>query len=146
MSFSATAFNKEKGYWDSLTGGEPHYEPYFYDRDWPYDKDPKPNPDFKPEEELSLSNANMRDVMDKLGYDAEDTLPINEFIAKATQFLQGSIDKPSPEEPDDVTKHDGGGAFIDVGKREGYYQDVVMRMAKIARIGKERGATHVYTG
>ncbi len=29
------------------------------------------------------------------------------------------------------------------GKREGYFNDVIMRMNKIARDGKRMGATHV---
>jgi hypothetical protein len=144
MSFSAVKYNKEKGYWASALDAGDMYEPAAYGPD-PI-SDPKYNPDFKPEWDLHLSNVNMRDVFHVLGYDVEDTAPINEFIAQTVQFLRKSIDKRSPEEPDDVTRHDGGGAFIDVGKREGYYQDVVMRMAKIARIGKERGATHVYAG
>jgi len=96
MSFSARKFDKEKGYYYPVTGDQPKYEPDFYKRDWPYDKDPKPNPDYDPEEDLSLSNANMREVMDALGYDTEDTIPIDEFIGKATQFLKQSIGKQSP--------------------------------------------------
>ena len=48
MSFSARKFDKEKGYYYAVTGDQPKYEPDFYKRDWPYDKDPKPNPDYDP--------------------------------------------------------------------------------------------------
>ena len=143
MSFSARKFDKEKGYYYPVTGDQPRYEPDFYQTDWPYDKAPTPNPDYNPEEDLSLSNANMREVMDALGYDAEDNIPIDEFIGKATQFLKKSIGKLSPAEPDQVDQKAGGGAFIDAGKPEGYFQKAVMAMSKIARIGKERGGTHV---
>ena len=128
MSFSARKFDKQKGYYYPVTGDQPRYEPDFYKTDWPYDKDPKPNPDYNPEEDLSLSNA---------------SIPIDEFIGRATQFLKKSIGKLSPEQPDQVDQKDGGGAFIDAGKPEGYFQKVIMAMSKIARIGKERGATHV---
>jgi hypothetical protein len=33
--------------------------------------------------------------------------------------------------------------MIDVGRREGYDNETIMRMVKIASLGKERGATHV---
>ena len=85
----------------------------------------------------------MREVMDALGYDADDTIPVDEFIGKATQFLKQSIGKQSPAQPDQIDQRQGGGAFIDAGKPEGYYQKAVMAMSKIARIGKARGATHV---
>ena len=39
MSFSARKFDKEKGYYYAVTGDQPKYEPDFYKRDWPYDKD-----------------------------------------------------------------------------------------------------------
>ena len=64
MSFSARKFDKEKKAYYPVTGDQPKYEPDFYKPDFPYDKDPKPNPDYNPEEDLSLSNANMREVMD----------------------------------------------------------------------------------
>ncbi len=143
MSFSARKQNPKTKAYEPVTGDQPRYEPDFYKTDWPYDKDPKPNPDYNPEEDLSLSNANMREVMDTLGYDAEDTIPIDEFIGRATQYLKKSIGKPSPAQPDQVDQRDGGGAFIDAGKPEGYFQKVIMAMSKIARIGKGRGATHV---
>ena len=143
MSFSARKQDPKTKVFYPVTGDQPKYEPDFYKRDWPYDKDPKPNPDYDPEEDLSLSNSNMREVMDALGYDAEDTIPIDEFIGKATQFLKQSIGKQSPAQPDQVDRRAGGGAFIDAGKPEGYFQKAVMAMSKIARIGKGRGATHV---
>jgi hypothetical protein len=143
MSFSARKQDPKTKAFMPVTGDQPRYEPDFYKPDWPYDKDPKPNPDYNPEEDLSLSNANMREVMDTLGYDAEDSIPIDEFIGRATQFLKKSIGKLSPEQPDQVDQRDGGGAFIDAGKPEGYFQKVILAMSKIARIGKERGATHV---
>ena len=143
MSFSARKFDKEKKLYYPVTGDQNKYEPDFYKRDWPYDKTPKQNPDYDPEEDLSLSNSNMREVMDALGYDADDTIPVDEFIGKATQFLKQSIGKQSPAQPDQIDRRQGGGAFIDAGKPEGYYQTAVMAMSKIARIGKARGATHV---
>jgi hypothetical protein len=34
--------------------------------------------------------------------------------------------------------------LIGGGKREGYFNEVIMMMNQIARTGKERGATHVW--
>ena len=80
--------------------------------------------------------------MDELGYttDLEDAspFPIDEFIAKTTQWLQKSIDKPSPEEE---PQQDGN--IISGGKPQGYYNQVIKQMNHIARVGKQNGATHV---
>lgn len=148
MSFSAGHKDQEKGYWTSDTDSGDRYEPDFYKNDWPYDKDPKPGKDYNPELDLNLANTNMRQVFDELGYstDIEESPPIdiNEFIGRTTQWLKKAIDKPSPEEPTTVDRSGGGATMISGGKPEGYFNEVIMRMNKIARIGKERGATHVW--
>jgi hypothetical protein len=147
MSFSAGAKSKD-GYWVSSIDSGDRYQPEFYKNDWPHNKDPEPNPDYKPELDLNLANANMRQVFDELGYstDLEESPPIdiNEFIGRTTQWLQKAIDKPSPEEPTTVDKSGGGATMISGGKREGYFNDVIMSMNKIARISKQHGATHVW--
>ena len=71
-------------------------------------------------------------------------IPIDEVIGRSTQWLKKAIGKPSPEEPTTVDKSGGGATMISGGKREGYFNDVIMGMNKIARIGKENGATHVW--
>ena len=84
MSFSAGAKGKDNMWRQSVESGD-RYHPDVYKADYPYDADPKPNPDYKPELDLTLSNANMRQVFDELGYptDLEDVppFPIDEFIA-----------------------------------------------------------------
>ena len=148
MSFSAGHKDKEKGYWVSDTDSGSPYGDEFYKTDWPYDKEPPENPDYKPDLDLTLANANMRQVFDELGYgtDLEDmpNIPIDEFIGRSTQWLKKAIGKPSPEEPTTVDKSGGGATMISGGKREGYFNDVIKVMNKIARIGKENGATHVW--
>ena len=91
MSFSARKQDPKTKAFMPVTGDQPRYEPDFYKPDWPYDKDPKPNPDYNPEEDLSLSNANMREVMDTLGYDAEDSIPIDEFIGRGYVLEQQTL-------------------------------------------------------
>ena len=142
MSFSAGAKGKDNMWRQSVESGD-RYHPDVYKADYPYDADPKPNPDYKPELDLTLSNANMRQVFDELGYptDLEDVppFPIDEFIAKTTQWLQKAIGKPSPEE-----KPQQDGNIISGGKPEGYYNQVIKSMNHIARVGKQNGATHVW--
>ena len=142
MSFSAGAKGKDGMWRQSIESGD-RYHPDVYKADYPYDADPKPNPDYKPELDLTLANANMRQVMDELGYttDLEDAhpFPIDEFIARTTQWLQKAIGKPSPEEE---PQRDGN--MISGGKPEGYYNQVIKSMNHIARVGKQNGATHVW--
>tara|TARA_B100000941_G_C28459182_1_gene529718 strand:+ start:277 stop:726 length:450 start_codon:yes stop_codon:yes gene_type:complete len=147
MSFSAGSKGKDGMWRPSIDSGD-RYHPDVYKADYPYDADPKPNPDYKPELDLTLSNANMRQVMDELGYptDLEDVapFPIDEFIAKTTQWLQKAIGKPSPEEKPTIDQNPGGVAMIRGGKPEGYYNQVIKSMNHIARVGKQEGATHVW--
>ena len=147
MSFSAGHQDKEKGYWVSDTEPGSPYGDEFYKTDWPYDKEPPENPKYKPDLDLNLANSNMRQVYGELGYsdDVEGmNIPVDEFIGRSTQWLKKAIGKPSAEEPTTVDKSGGGATMISGGKREGYFNDVIMRMNKIARLGKENGATHVW--
>lgn len=142
MSFMAGAKGKDN-MWRSVVDSGDRYHPDVYKADYPYDAEPKLNPDYKPELDLTLANANMRQVMDELGYttDLEDAspFPIDEFISKTTQWLQKAIDKPSPEEE---PQQDGN--IISGGKPQGYYNQVIKQMNHIARVGKQNGATHVW--
>ena len=83
------------------------------------------------------------DVFDTIGYDTDATIPIDEFIARTTQWLQKNIGKRSKEEPSRVDKQPGGMTMISGGKPEGYYNRIIKRMNEIARDGKKMGATHV---
>ena len=62
----------------------------------------------------------------------------------ASDLIKKAINKPSPEEPTTVDRSGGGATMISGGKPEGYFNEVIMRMNKIARIGKQHGATHVW--
>jgi len=148
MSFSAGHKDPEKGYWVSDNDPGDMYEPDAYKADYPYDKIPKQNPDYNADLDLTLSNASMRQVFDELGYgtDLEDmpNIPIDEFIAKTTQWLQKAIGKPSPKEPVTIDKSGSGATMISGGKPEGYFNRVIKQMNYIARDGKQKGATHVW--
>jgi len=148
MGFHAATFDKEKNQWDTSLDSGDRYEKDFYRTDWPQNQDPKDNPEYKPEWDIHLSNHNAREVMGELGYptDLEDQspFPIDEFIAKSTQWLQKAIGKPSPEEPTTVDRSGGGATMYSGGKPEGYYNRVIKMMNQMARDGKAHGATHVY--
>ena len=148
MSFAAGHKDKEKGYWTSDTDSGSRYGDDFYKNSDKYmygDEEPPENPDYDPDLDLNLSNSNMREVFDELGFgDPDSNVPIDEFIAFTTQWLKRHIGKRSAEEPTTVDKSGGGATMIGGGKREGYFNEVIMMMNQIARTGKERGATHVW--
>jgi len=144
MSFHAYKKNPGEKYFSMVTGDEDKYDDKVYGRG--FDGDPKDfaNPKYNPEHDLHLSNVNAGEVFDALGYDVySGSIPIDEFIARATQWLQKNIGKPSAAQDAEVEKTAGGMTAISGGKREGYFNDVIMRMNKIARDGKAMGATHV---
>ena len=136
----------ERGVWEPVTGGQPHFQDVVYTKD--FDQSGKDafdyvNPDYKEEHDLHLSNMSAYDVFDTIGYDTDATIPIDEFIARTTQWLQKNIGKRSKEEPSQVDKQPGGMTMISGGKPEGYYNRIIKRMNEIARDGKKMGATHV---
>lgn len=146
MSFHAYKKDPKKGYWMMVTGDESQFQDVVYTNDFDRSgKDPfdYQNPKYKEEHDLHLSNMSAYDVFDTIGYDAEDTIPIDEFIAKTTQWLQKNIGKPSREEPSQVDKTPDGPTIYSGGKSEGYYNRIIKQMNQIARDGKAMGATHV---
>jgi len=151
MSFSAGHKDPKSNYWVSDTdSGDPYTDEFYKNTDkYMYsDDEPPANPDYKEELDLTLSNASMRDVMNTLGYttDLENSapFPIDEFIARTTQWLQKNIGKLSPEIKPEIAKRPHGATMIGGGKPEGYYNRIIKRMNEIARTGKENGATHVW--
>ena len=136
----------ERGYWMPVTGDQPHFQDIVYGKDFDRSgKDPYDyvNPNYKEEHDLHLSNMSAYDVFDTIGYDTDQTIPIDEFIARTTQWLQKNLGKPSKEEPRQVDKTPGGPTIYSGGKSEGYYNRIIKRMNEIARDGKAMGATHV---
>ena len=146
MSFHAYKKDPKKGYWMMVTGDESQFQDVVYTNDFdrsgkdPYDYK---NPKYKEEHDLHLSNMSAYDVFDTIGYDAEDTIPIDEFIARTTQWLKKNIGKTSREEPSQVDKTPDGPTIYSGGKSEGYYNRIIKQMNQIARDGKAMGATHV---
>jgi len=151
MSFSAGKKDDKTGYWSSSVDSGDVYTADFYKNPDKYmgdDEEAVRNPDYKPELDLTLSNASMREVFAELGYptDLEDRapFPIDEFIARTTQWLQKAIGKPSPEQKPEIVKRPHGATMISGGKPEGYFNRAIKDMNHIARVGKQAGATHVW--
>jgi len=147
MEFSAGHKDKKDGYWSSDTDPGSRYGADFYkniDKYTDSNTEPPLNPKFDPDLNLTLANANMYEVMSELGYDPDIEAPIDEFIGKTTHWLKQHIGKLSAEEPSTTEKGSQGATMISGGKREGYFNEIIMAMNKIARIGKQRGATHVW--
>ena len=142
MSFHAYKKDPEKGYFRMVTGDESQFQDIVYTND--FDRSGKDaydyiNPKYKEEHDLHLSNMSAYDVFDVIGYDADSgSVPIDEFIAKTTQWLQQNIGKPSQEQP---ATQDGN--IISGGRPAGYYNRVIKQINSIARDGKAMGATHV---
>ena len=143
MSFHAYKKDPQKGYWMMVTGDESQYQDDVYKHDFKGDHKDFVNPKYKEEHDLHLSNMSWYDIFDAIGYDVDDNIPIDEFIARTTQWLQKHIGKPSKEVPDQVDQNPGGPTMIGGGKPEGYYNRVIKQMNQIARDGKAMGATHV---
>ena len=146
--------DRENVDWDRYHGGDYEYEP-------------PQNPEFRPDLDLNLSNANMAYIMrDVLGFDSEEHgfhVSIDNFLTKAQIWLQKNMGQttpelPSQEEPRDfkrsvttdpetgvpaISGGHVGPRMISGGRREGYDENNIMRMIKIASLGKEMGATHV---
>ena len=151
MSFSAGVKDPKNGYWKSVVDSGDVYTADFYkdpDKYMGDDEEAVRNPNYKPELDLTLSNASMRQVFQTLGYptDLEDRspFPIDEFIARTTQWLQKAIGKPSPEEKPEIVKQRYGATMISGGKPEGYFNRVIKDMNYISRAGKAKGATHIW--
>ena len=144
MSFHAYKKDPGENYFSMVTGDEDQYSDQVHKTD--FDGDPKDfmNPKYNPQHDLNLSNHNAGEVFDVLGYDVyAGSIPIDEFIARATQWLQKNIGKLTPQQEPEVDKTPGGMTSISGGRRQGYFNDVIMKMNKIARDGKSMGATHV---
>lgn len=142
MDFYAGGIDKETNIWHGYVND---VSQWIDDDDDPWGDGPmEDNPEYDPDLHITLANANMRRVFDALGYDAEDMIPIDEFINVSTQWLRKHIGKQSPEEKPTVDKQQGGPTMISGGQPAGYLNKIIKKMNHIARIGKEQGATHVW--
>lgn len=144
-----TTDNDPEGYYGSVFPRE--WEDYYDTTDPNYNDynsqiEPRMNPKYNPDANVDLSQANAHSVMDMLGFKNDGDgyfIPIDEFIGRITQWLKQNINKPSQELPDVKSKTATGPTIYDMGLPPGYYNKTLMRLSKLARLGKEHGATHI---
>lgn len=109
-------------------------------------EEPKKNPDYNPDYEFNLSNHNMEAMFDELGFLKDgDTyhIPIDQFISICTQWLKQHIDRRTDKEEPTVSSASDQPTMITGGRPEGYFNEKIIQAVKIARMGKEKGATHM---
>lgn len=148
MPVAAKSDPKYGTVWSSVLPDNPYY---LYDPKDPHglkdtNKEPEKNPDYDPDYEFSLSNHNMEAMFDELGIpgDGEDYhTPIDQFIALATQWLKKHIGKRTGKEEPTVSSASDQPTMITGGRPEGYFNEKIIRAVRIAKIGKENGATHI---
>lgn len=107
------------------------------------------NPDYRPDLDINLSNANAEMIINLLGYAVEDgcfSANIDEFIARATQYLQKKVGKPSAGIKTEVTIGAQGCTMYDCGTPDGYNERTILRIVVMAREGKKMGATEISGG
>ena len=84
-----------------------------------------------------LSNASARMVLDTLGLDSyfEEAGPIelDKFINISTQLLRKNLDKQSAEIPTTSDENPDGPTMVNVGREEGYMNNMIMAFNKEAR-------------
>lgn len=125
-----------------------------------------PNPSYRPEFNIDMSDANARLVLEALGYAVEggswDANP-QEFLARIDQWLRRNLDRPSKGIPTRVTgdvmtieRIVAPGTvvteqvstnlrrFIDCGIPDGYVNRQVRRLAVFTREAIRRGADLIY--
>jgi hypothetical protein len=122
-------------------------DPYLTDPDDPWgmsDEEPKPNPHYRNDLTLNMTNENANALFAALGFvDPDALIPIDQFINIATHWLQKSVGKPSGEVAGSMDQQPGRPTMIDFGRRAGYLNEKIIKAVKIAREGKARGATHI---
>jgi hypothetical protein len=116
---------------------------------WPEDPDaePSPNPAYRPELDINLSNANAQAVLAALGYEVADgcfSAPAQEFAARAAAWLQSHLDRPSAEVEARVDAAPGRATFIDCGLPAGYFNATIRRLSVFAHAAVAAGAVRVY--
>lgn len=121
---------------------------YLYPDGWQWRslEEPPRNPGYRDDLTLRGSTLNIARVIRDLGYELEDggtSIPINEFLAVATQWLRRNIGRRSAAIPERVAAN---GQRILGGVDEGYISRQILKASMIAREGRQRGATHVFVG
>lgn len=112
-----------------------------------YDEEGTPNPAYRPELDINMSNRNAAYVLFHLGIALEDgfSTPIDEFINRCTNLLKGSLKGGKKQGLLTTMQTEPGYAtIIDWGIDQGYVEKQVLRLSILAQEGKARGAEIIY--
>lgn len=121
-----------------------------YPENWDEDPIRRPNPDYVPDAGMNLSNANADALFAALGLplDAEEgagDFAIDAVIAACIRWTAKANFVATPEIAPSVSRASSGGTLgatmIDCGRREGYLNDKVAALHRLAVEGRKRGAT-----
>lgn len=98
---------------------------------------------------VNLCNANGRDMLLALGLAPDPDggiLPAKAFKALVTAALRRRLGTRSPEIAARIERGTGGATMMFLGRREGYIEDRLGDLARLAVRGLAGGATHVAWG
>ena len=111
------------------------------------DDEGTPNPAYRPELDVNMSNRNAAYVLFQLGIALEDgyfSTPVEEFINRCTNLLKGSLKGRKQGILTTVQAEPGYATMIDCGVEQGYVERQVLRLSILAQEGKARGAEVIY--
>ncbi len=100
------------------------------------------------EDEISLSNANGVDVLLAIGLEPEPAgiIPLSAFAGLITAALRRHLDRRSPAIETTSDCAPGRLTMIECGRREGYIEAQLGRLARLSQTGVTVGATHICWG
>jgi hypothetical protein len=95
--------------------------------------------------DINVANSNACDLLEAMGLPREDyvggELSIDRFINRCRNRLRAGIGKRSPDLETIIMKEPGKATFYDCGRREGYIEEKLLTLVKMAEEGKTLGAT-----
>ncbi len=100
------------------------------------------------EDEISLSNANGVDVLLAIGLEPEPAgiVPLSAFAGLITAALRRHLGRRSPAIEPTSDGAPGRLTLIECGRREGYIEAQLGRLARLSQTGVVLGATHISWG
>lgn len=121
---------------------------YLYPDGWKWRslQEPPRNPNYRDDLTLRGSALELARVIRDLGYELDTggtSVPINEFLSVATQWLRRNIAHRSAAISKGFVVN---GQTVTGGVDQGYLSRQILKASIIAREGRHRGATHVFVG
>ncbi len=99
--------------------------------------------------EINVSNANGADLLLAIGLDPYadySPMPIDAFSAIVTAALRRRLDQRSPELETGIDQQPGRMTIINCGRREGYIEERLGKLAALVQQSRAADATHIGWG